>query len=163
MLQWRLPGVGSGIEYITGGSVNILLTETEILSIKKGNLSNLLWRVLIQKYPINEVYSASRFGQRHQQKWVVIITDFSPGVRSCRPWGTRTTPAASAAWSAPRRWTACRSPWTSTATSTASQTTTSESLAYAKHQFSHVTLEVPYFRSSSSKRKHNRPFSFPYI
>lgn len=47
-------------------------------------------------------------------------------LRSCRLWATPTTPAASAAWFAPRPWTAFPSPWTTTATSTASATTTSE-------------------------------------
>lgn len=47
-------------------------------------------------------------------------------LRSCRLWGTRTIPAVSAVWCAPRLWTGCPSPWTNTATSTASQTTTSE-------------------------------------
>lgn len=51
----------------------------------------------------------------------------SPFLRSCRPSATRTTPAASAVWFAPRLWTAFLLLLTITATSTAWQTTTSES------------------------------------
>lgn len=53
-------------------------------------------------------------------------------LRSCRLSGTRTTPAVFAAWCAPRLWMGCLSPWTITATSTAWQTTTSETCCFVK-------------------------------
>lgn len=69
----------------------------------------------------------------YQTGWLVLnqigfrIWLFSPFLRSCRPSATRTTPAASAVWFAPRLWTAFLLLLTITVTSTAWQTTTSES------------------------------------
>lgn len=58
--------------------------------------------------------------------WASLTTYCFWVLRSCRLSGTRTIPAVSAAWCAPRPWMGCLSLWTKTATSTAWQTTTSE-------------------------------------
>lgn len=69
----------------------------------------------------------------YQTGWLMLnqigfkIWLFSPFLRSCRPSATRTTPAASAVWFAPRLWTVFLLLSIITATSIAWQTTTSKS------------------------------------